>query len=202
MAILLSVGTKGYGKSTLLRRLISACLAEPAPGAHPPLIWCHDPQGGLEVPSSQVFTSVAHWRARREVPALSVFRAIGDLNELAALACEVGDVTLVLDEIDRACADKKWLTSKHLATDDCRDGAWVKRIVHETRHYRVNLWGGCRRFANIPEDLVTQADVVFLFHHDQKAVHDLRAIEARFGADVREAAQRLDVGQFITLGGL
>lgn len=167
-----------------------------------PLVWFHDPKEGVSAPAGSVFHSVEAWRKAKRVPALSVFRSIPDLNELARLACEVGDVTLVIDEIDRASDGKGWYASKHLVTPDCRDGAWVKRIVHETRHYRVNLWGGCRRFANVPEDLVTQADVVLLFHHDEKSIYDLRAIAQRFGPQVAEALPRLAVGEFILQGSL
>ncbi len=154
----------------------------------------------MSAPAGSVFTSVEAWRRAKQVPALSVFRAIPDLNELAKLACEVRDVTLIFDEIDRACDGKGWYASKHLADADCRDGKWVQRIVNETRHYRVNLWGGCRRFANIPEDLITAADVTLLFHHDADAIYDLQAIARRHGPATAEALPKLAVGEFILRG--
>lgn len=172
----------------------------PAPAK--PLIWFHDPKEGVSAPASSVFHSVEAWRRAKQVPALSVFRSIPDLNELAMLACEVKDVTLIFDEIDRACDDKGWYASKHLITSDCRDGRWVKRIVNETRHYRVDLWGGCRRFSNIPEDLIAGADVTLLFHQDADAVYDLQAIARRFGPATAEALPGLGVGEFITKGTL
>ncbi len=196
--ILLSIGKKGYGKSTLLRTLACRALAESQP---PPILFFDDPQGGLAVPPSHVFTSTAQWRATKRIPALSVFRGVHP-NELARLACDVGDVTLVLDEIDRASENKRWHTSKHLATDVCPDGAWVKRVVHEGRHYRVSLWGSARRFASVPEDLISQADVLFLFRVDDWAAFDVDMTRRRFGEEAAEAVQSLERGQYLTFGEL
>lgn len=197
--ILLSVGRKGSGKSTALRALAARCLAQPGPR---PLIWFHDPKEGVSAPAGSVFTSIEAWRLAKRVPPLSVFRAIPDLNELARLACEVKDVTLIIDELDRACDGKRWYPSKHLANADCRTGSWVERIVNETRHYRVNLWGGVRRFANLPEDVITAADVTLLFNHDAQAIYDLQAIARRHGPAVAEQLPGLQVGEFVIRGQL
>lgn len=176
--------------------MVSRALESAAPK---PLVFFDDPQAGLAVPSSSVFTSIASWRRAKQVPYLSVFRGVHP-NELARLACEVQDVTLVLDEIDRACTDKRWHVDKSLATDVCKDGAWVRRVVHEGRHYRVGLWGSCRRFADVPEDLISQTDVTFLFRVDEHAYYDLKALERRYGPQASQAAPALEHGEFLAFG--
>lgn len=194
---MVDIGKKGFGKSTHLRALLSRSQLEP----DKPLVFVDDPQAGLSVPASQVFTSVERWRRTRVVPYVSVFRGIHP-NAIAHLACQVGDVTVVLDEVDRACIDKKWATSPELATPECVDGAWVKRIVHEGRHLRVSLWGSCRRLQNVPEDLLSQADVVNVFRVDEHAFYDLVAIKQRFGPDAARQVTTLERGEFLSFGDL
>jgi DNA helicase HerA-like ATPase len=121
------------------------------------------------------------------VPWLSVFRWLDDPDELAQLACEVGACTLVLDELDRAAHNKEWRSP------------WVRRIVHEGRHYRVNLWGTFRRTQNVPEDIITQADRIYVFRHSAAALYDLRALE-RLGPEYPSIATQLAVGQFVVWG--
>lgn len=164
-----------------------------------PIVFFDDAQATLGVPASSVFTSVAQWRASKQVPRLSVFRGVHP-NELAHLACEVRDVTLVLDEADRASNGKDWHTDKALASPVCKDGAWVKRVVHEGRHYRVSLIGSCRDFRSVPEDLIAQADALFIFRIDAHAYYDLRALERRCGPEAAELAAQLQEGEFLAYG--
>lgn len=191
--ILLDIGKKGFGKSTHLRALLSRSQAGPGPK---PLVFADDPQGTLAVPAAHVFASIERWRASKNVPVLSVFRGVHP-NHIAKLACEVKDVTLVLDEIDLACHDKKWAQSPELSTPECVDGDWVKRVVHYGRHLRVSLWGSCRRLQNVPEDLISQADIVNIFRVSRKAVYDLQAIKTRFGEDAARQATTLALGEFL-----
>lgn len=179
MAIVLSIGKKGSGKSALLRKLVWAVLQEHR--APKPLVFFHDPQAQIR---GDVFTSTQAWRSSATVPALSVFRGV-DVEDLAQLARDVGDVTLVLDELDLVSNDKRWAAPT------------VKQLVHYGRHYRVSLFGGFRRTQNVPEDILSQADHIFLFKHEQRAVYDLRAVAARFGDSYAALVQRLEPGQFV-----
>lgn len=151
-----------------------------------PLVFWHDAQAQIR---GRVFTSVDEWRSAAAVPALSVFRGV-EPAELAQLAIDVGDVVLVLDELDMATGgNKSWP----------RGSDSVRRIVHYGRHLRVTLLGGFRRTQNIPEDALSQADHVFLFRHEEDAARDLDAIEDRFGERFRVAAAALEPGQFVVV---
>lgn len=118
----------------------------------------------------QVFADVASARAHfasRGVPRLSIFREV-KADDLCALAERVRNVTLVLDEVDRIC-DGKAFTS---------DAAhWV---VHEGRNWGVDLWGTARATRCLNEDIIGQADVLFLFHHSEADVYTLDTLRRRF----------------------
>lgn len=179
MAIVLSIGKKGSGKSALLRKLVWRVLQEHQRPR--PLVFFHDPQAQIR---GTVFTSTTAWRSSPAIPALSVFRGV-EVEDLAQLARDVGDVTLVLDELDLVSNDKKW------------QAPTVKQLVHYGRHFRVNLFGGFRRSQNVPEDILSQADFVFLFQHEKRAIYDVRAVAARFGDACAAAVVALEPLQFI-----
>lgn len=131
-----------------------------------------------------MFSSTGDWRASPTIPPLSVFRGV-EVEDLAQLARDVGDVTLVLDELDLVSQDKRWTAPT------------VRQLVHYGRHYRVNLLGGFRRTANVPEDILSQADHVFLFKHEQRAIYDVRTIRDRFGQVYADAVVQLQPMQFV-----
>lgn len=177
MSIALSIGKKGSGKSALLRKLVWRVHQTHRSA----LTFYHDPQCQIRGP---VFTSTAQWRASKNIPPLSVFRSV-EVEDLAQLARDVGDVTLVLDELDFVSNDKKWTAPT------------VKQLVHYGRHYRVSLFGGFRRTQNVPEDILSQADHIFLFKHEPRAIYDVRVIRDRFGQAYADAVTQLEPGQFV-----
>lgn len=126
----------------------------------------------------------AHIAAGGGLPPVNLFDG-EDIEGICQLAVAIKDVTVVLDEFDRATDGKKWLSPT------------AKRIVHEGRHIRVGLWGTFRRTASVSEDLLTQADWVFLFRHSEFGTYDLRGLEQRLGADIVRTIQSLEVGQFV-----
>jgi hypothetical protein len=126
----------------------------------------------------------AHIARRGSIPPVNLFDG-DDVEGICQLACAVKDVTVVLDEFDRATDGKKWTAPT------------ARRIVHEGRHLRVGLWGTFRRTANVSEDLLTQADWVFLFRHSEMGNYDLRGLAQRLGDDYVRAIQSLEVGQFV-----
>lgn len=180
------IGKKGSGKTALLRKLTYRVHAS----RPTPLIFWHDPNEQIRDAGARVFQSVAAARSYIErhqaVPSLSLFRGRGvDVDELAQLALDVRDVVLVIDELDRACTAKKW-KSPH-----------VERIVHEGRHERVSLFGSFRRTANVHEDIVSQADYVFIFRHSLSNPWDLDNIKRRFGVRVADEVRRLPRHRFV-----
>lgn len=182
--IVLALGKKGSGKTTLLRKLAYRRLCLPAR----PLVLWHDPGAQLADTVGRHFAAVRtarDWlKLHGSLPQLSVFRG-ADVEELAKLAIDLGDVTLVMDELDRACRDKRWLSES------------VRRIVHEGRHLRVDLFGSFRSTRNVSEDLLGQADHVFLMRHTAAGEYDLGTIARRFGDRYASAVQALEPMQFL-----
>jgi len=151
-----------------------------------PLIFYHDP--GLQIAGGVVFNNVQTVRERiaagKGLPRLSVFRGC-DIDDVAQLAIDVHDVTLVADELDRACTEKRFISKA------------VKRIVHEGRHERVDLFGTFRSTRNVSEDLIGQSDFIFLHKHTSAAIHDLQTIRQRFGERYYRAVQKLQPMEFV-----
>lgn len=147
-------------------------------------IFYHDPQAQIDDSSGRVFTSSAEWAADPQPPYLSVFREC-EVEEVARLALRVRGVTVVVDEMDRGFDGKRWVSKS------------LRRIVHEGRHFRVSLFGTFRRTANVSEDILSQADYVFLFKTSASSPYDLQTIEKRFGNGIAERVQHLDAHQFV-----
>jgi len=145
----------------------------------------HDPACQLSVAPGQIFTSTEEARANKALPPLSVFRGCG-VDDVAKLAIDIRQhVTLVVDEMDRACRDKRWISEN------------VRRVVHEGRHHQVDLFGTFRSTRNVSEDLISQCDFVFLHRHNSSAIYDVQTVERRFGPSFASAAQRMDPMQFV-----
>lgn len=181
MAVVVILGKKGTGKSSLLRRLVYQRLQ----GAPRHTVFFDD--SGCQVRGGVVFTSAAQAAkhiAARGVPRLAVFRGV-DVDDIAQLALRVHDVTLVLDELDRACNGKAFSSEA------------VKRIVHYGRHERVDLWGTFRSTRNVSEDLLNAADRIFLLHHSAACYPDIDAIRRRFGPQIADAVTRLEPWRFV-----
>lgn len=125
------------------------------------------------------------WRSEKNVPHLSVFREIDEIDDLAKLAWAVGDCTLWLDELDRACENKRW------------SSPYVRRIVHEGRHRGVSLWGTFRFTSSVPEDLLSIAHKVFFFHVGEMGLYELRGIMQRLGPSYAETIPTLARGECV-----
>lgn len=176
--ISLALGKKGSGKTALIRKLAFRALQAKR------AIYYHDPQHQINSALGKVYTSAAAWAADPRPPFLSIFREC-EIEEVAQLALRVRDVTVVLDEMDRAFSQKKWLSPS------------TQRIVHEGRHYRVSLLGTFRRTANVSEDVLSQTDYAFLFRTSSTSPYDLQTIDRRFGSSIAEQVQSLGMGEFV-----
>lgn len=148
----------------------------------------HDPGGQIDHSKGALFTDVgdaeAYWRANRALPSLSVFRDV-DVDDLCAFAMTVRDVTLVIDELDRVCRGKHW------------ESQAAKRIVHEGRHKRVDLFGTFRSTRNVNEDIIGQADHVFIFRHSGASYYDLQTVDLRLGPQWAGLAKNLPLKHFV-----
>jgi hypothetical protein len=178
MSITIALGKKGSGKSALLRKICSHALGQKA------ALFFHDPLAQISPAGGRIYTSAHQWARDPRPLHLSIFRDV-DTETVARLALSVGDVTLVLDEMDEGFRDKRYASP---------DSA-LRRIIHYGRHHRVCLLGAFRRTPNVSEDLVSQCDRAFLFHTPSSCPHDLITIRQRFGEGVADAVQRLDFGQ-------
>jgi len=150
-----------------------------------PPVWLFDP--GAQVQGGKRYESAAQLAAdlsRGVCPQLAVVCG-GEVEELAALALRVRYLTLWIDEMDRACNDKKWLAPS------------VKTIVHEGRHKHIDLFGSFRFTRNVSEDLIGSSDAVFLFHTSTAAVYDLQTIRQRFGPHYADAVVSLERHRFV-----
>lgn len=179
--IVLCLGKKGVGKTALERKLIHRRLVERPKS----IVFWNDP--ACQIRGGRVFTSIDEARrvfSATGAPRLSLFRGV-DVNDLAELARDVHDVTLVLDEMDRACKGKTWTAPA------------VRHLVHEGRHERVDLFGTFRRTANVSEDLLAACDFAFLFRHSEASPYDLQTIRMRFGETYEAAVRTLEPGRFV-----
>jgi len=149
------------------------------------MLW-HDPHGEIRPthPSVTVYNGVAELRRAPTLTPLSVVRGDVNVDELAhAAVMYPGAVTLVLDELDRACNGKRWISD------------WTRRIVHEGRHTKTNLWGSFRRNSNVNEDLLSQAMFAFVFRHQGET--DRQLLMRSFGRKLADQAMTLKPGKFI-----
>lgn len=131
-----------------------------------------------------MYSSIDEWVSDPKPSWLSVFREV-ELESVAALALKVRGITLVADELDRACSGKRWLSPS------------TQRIVHEGRHFRVSLMGGFRRTANVSEDLLSQVDYAFLFRLSGASPADVDTVKRRFGEGYAAAAMDLKPGEIV-----
>ena len=151
-----------------------------------PTVFYHDPQcqvrGGVVF--DRVIEAERHAEKHGAYPRLCLFRD-SDVEGLAQLAMSTGGVTLVLDEFDRACNGKNWRAPS------------VGRLVQESRHLRVDLWGTFRAARNVNEDTIGQADWIAILRHSKAANYDLQSIKFKCGEQFAEAATRLEPHQFV-----
>lgn len=181
----LILGRKGAGKTTLLRALTLRAL-ERHPGFR-----------------AVVYDQTAEWsahppRARVAPERLEVLRADEVTVEEAArralaLAAEHGGCVLVLDEVDAEVPNH----AGALRSERKPGGSPLHTIVHYGRHRRTALWCAARRPANVSQDLVALANVVYVMQTTHP--RDLKRIEELGGPEAAAEAVTLEPGEFIRL---
>lgn len=166
--LILALGRKGSGKTTLQHAVVRRATDRSQNTRF--IVW--DP--------------VYEWRSRRNVEVYQPHNT--QFDDVAKRALEVGDVTLVVDEID-------FQVPNHAG--GLVPGSHIYQIVHCGRHYRTALFGAARRTARIHRDLTALSDVIFLFRHTEP--RDLAYLAELFGSGVALAARHLQPRQFFRL---
>lgn len=99
---------------------------------------------------------------------------------LCALVFEIGDHTLVVDEIDQHC------TSSHAVEE-------LLELFRRGRHARVNVICIAARPAIVPKDLTYASDDIVYFQTNEP--RDLAFIEAKHGSEIAARVASLDAAK-------
>lgn len=162
MSVYLYIAAPQCGKSTLMQHHVYEL---PHVGVRAFLVVDRDMQGtwpGL------VFTSAAAFRRHPVLPRFSIFQGVSGA-EVAELALELGDCTLVDEEIHRTIVERPWKPWRRSAP---LEGHPLYTILHEGAHVPdaygvtrcVNALLATRRPQNLPGDLPALCNGVYLGH--------------------------------------
>lgn len=172
--LIVILGRKKSGKSTLARVLVSRALRS---GHHRFIVW--DP--------------TYEWLSRKNVEVFQPHNSTA--FDAAWRALEVGDVTLVVDEMDFVTpVTGQGFEPPNAKTGD--PGSPFHRIVNCGRHDRVALIALARRTARLNHDIPGLADVVFLFRHTEPGDVDYIS-RACGGSGVASAVTRLQPREWL-----
>ena len=152
--LLLIVGKKGHGKTTLARAIAAAA----------PRSVVLDPKsefGGAPVCGGAAAAEWL-WEMHRKTEYALIVRPVNVIDEAAfwriwfdpAGGGFMADCMLVIDEVDRWCGP-----------NNCEPALW--HLIHYGRHQSVDLVVTCRRAANIGPTLRSQADNIVAFRTDE-----------------------------------
>lgn len=160
------IGSSGSGKTTLIKDIVYSWLDE-VPNVRF-VVWDYSMEWGEPHPN-------LHRLDAREVT----------LEDAAGIALELGDCTLVADELDAECDSSRRL----------QRGENVHAIVNYGRHANVGLLWGVRSCMDIPRGLTRNTNVLFvLLTHEPS---DLDWLDKKTGRDGTAArAQQLQPGEW------
>jgi hypothetical protein len=118
---------------------------------------------------------------------LHVFSSIDyTLEEVCAIALELGDCTVVADEIDLETSSKAGLLR----------GTAIHSVFNYGRHHNVATLWGCRRCADIPRGLTANTNKLFVLLTHEPG--DLDWLEDKTGdAELVAHASSLEVGEWL-----
>lgn len=188
--ILLALGRRKSGKTTLVRDLVQRAEADT-------LILVYDqyrnfrPEHGFE----RQYRSLEAFRADVEAgefrqdenedapeTGVAVFAPMGEelsCDALAEEAIRLRDCVLVVDELDAVCkGGGTQIREQHL-----------RQIVEYGRHLEVTLIGGARRAAAVHRSITAGADKMYIFRLTEP--NDLDYIKDYCGADFAEQVRQL-----------
>lgn len=109
------------------------------------------------------------------------------LEEVCAIALELGDCVVVADEIDQETDSKAGL----------KRGTSIHTVINYGRHHNVALLWGCRRTADIPRALTANTNKLFVLLTHEPG--DLDWLEAKTGDEhvVERAASQAQGDWFL-----
>ena len=147
--IVLIVGKKGYGKTTLARAIAQ----------RQSRVMVFDPMADFGAGIVGSGTDIAQWmraKSRRQYTAICRPTSDDDAEMFWATVGDrsVRDCTVIIDEIDRVCTP-----------------SWTHPVVHDLIHYgrhrSISIVGTCRRPSNTSRDLSANADSIVAFRVDE-----------------------------------
>jgi DNA helicase HerA-like ATPase len=157
-------GRKGSGKSTYVK----ACLKEII---HFILFDYHLEHQQFGYPVRQLDKLPLLWgRGVRRAIYVPRYRSFEELEEVCKVAKILRNLVLVIDECDRLVEKKSSLNNTNIGD-----------LVHGGRHYGIGLISVTRRFADLHEAFISQADFTVFF--SQHSSGDLRRLEDELGEE-------------------
>jgi DNA helicase HerA-like ATPase len=157
-------GRKGSGKSTYVKALIR-------PIDRFVLFDYHGEHTLLGYPIRDISKLPVLWtRGVRRVIYLPRYRSFEELEQVCRVAKILRNLVLIVDECDRLIEKKSSLNDTGIGD-----------LIHGGRHYGVGLISVTRRFADLHEAFISQADFVVFFSQHSKG--DLKRLEDELGED-------------------
>jgi DNA helicase HerA-like ATPase len=160
-------GRKGSGKSTLVKELIRKTLSF--------IIFdYHHEHTALGYPTRDLNAIPLLWtKGAHRIVYLPKYRSLEELERLSAIAKLLRNLVLIVDECDRVIPKKISLNETGIGD-----------LVHGGRHYGVGLITVTRRFADLHEGFISQADFIVFF--SQHSAGDLERLQKEMGEEALE----------------
>lgn len=165
-------GRRGSGKTELARQLSFAI-------ARNGLVLVYDPV--CQWPSRNRRT-VRNLESADQWPPLVSF-CDDNVDAVCNLALEVGNCTLIVDELDLLCSPHSWKSEA------------AQHVVRRGRHHRVGFIGTGQRFSNCHNDIIALAEKIVCF--DTQHPGDVDRIEKTLGPEYSEAMETLGRYEFV-----
>lgn len=157
-------GRKGTGKSTYVKALIKPIDAFV-------LLDYHMEHLNLGYPVRDLKQVPLLWtKGVKRIIYVPTYHSFQELEELCRLAKLLRNLVLIIDECDRVVQKQEAL-----------HGSPFGEIIHAGRHYGVGLISVTRRFADLHEALISQADFTVFFSQHSKG--DLKRLEDELGEE-------------------
>jgi nucleoside-triphosphatase THEP1 len=163
-------GRKGTGKSTYVKALIRPIDRFILFDYH----WEHTLLG---YPIHDISKLPYLWsKGVRRVVYLPHYRSFEELEQVCEVAKQIRNLVLIIDECDRIVEKKANLNKKQIGD-----------LIHSGRHYGVGLITVTRRFADLHEAFLSQADwIVFFSMHSSK---DMDRLEKEAGPEALKISE-------------
>lgn len=160
------IGKSGVGKTTGLKTCVYSWLDEFGDVTRF-LAWDHTIEWGESHENLHIYRS-NEW----------------ELEEVCEIALELGDCTVVADEIDQAVNVHEGL----------KKGSAIHAIVNYGRHHRVGLIWAARRCPEVPRGLTANTGHLFVYRTDEPT--DLEWLKKKAGSAVADRAAQLEPGDW------